>query len=130
MSTEEPGRPTPPDTTPQLDATPQPDTTPQPTIHPAVRVIIGIAVAIAAGFGVLVAWFVGIVTFTGCFISCGTPNEIGGMGLMAVAALLTGLTIAALGYVFVGWSRRTLIRLWLTGTGVGAILGIASLVAS
>jgi hypothetical protein len=87
-------------------------------------------VAIAAGFGALVAWFVGIVTFTGCFISCSTPNELGGMGLMAITAGLVGLTIAALGYVFIGWSRATLIRLWLIGTGVGAILGIASLVAS
>lgn len=104
--------------------------TEQPGIHPAVRAIIGIAVAIAAGFGAFVAWFVSVVTFTGCFISCDTPNELGGMGLMAVTALLVGLTVASLGYAFVGWSRETMIRLWLIGTGVGAILGIASLVAS
>ncbi|MEX2423729.1 MAG: hypothetical protein WD990_07105 [Acidimicrobiia bacterium] len=110
--------------------TEQPATTEQPRIHPAVQAIIGIAVAIGAGFGAFVSWFVGIVTFTGCFISCGEPNELGGMGLMAVTAVLVGLTLAALGYTFIGWSRETLIRLLLLGTGVGAMLGIASLVAS
>ena len=110
--------------------TEQPDTTEQPRMHPAVQAIIGIAVAIAAGFGAFVAWFVSIVTFTGCFISCDTPNELGGMGLMAITALLVGLMVASLGYAFIGWARETLIRLMLLGTGVGAMLGIASLVAS
>ena len=110
--------------------TEQPRDTEQPGIHPAVQAIIGIAVAIAAGFAAFVAWFVSIVTFTGCFISCDTPNELGGMGLMAVTALLVGLALASLGYAFIGWKRQSLIRLWLIGTGVGAILGIASLVAS
>ena len=102
----------------------------QPRIHPAVQAVIGIAVTIAAGFAAFVAWFVSIVTFTGCFISCDTPNELGGMGLMAVTAVLVGLGLAALGYAFIGWKRQSLVRLWLIGTGVGAILGIASLVAS
>lgn len=100
------------------------------TIHPAVRAIIGIAVTIGAGFGALVAWFVGIITFTGCFISCGDPNELGGMGLMAIAAGLLGVVFAGLGYAFVGWSRERMIRLWLIGIGVGAIVGILSLIGS
>lgn len=110
--------------------TEQPAIDEEPRMHPAVQAIIGIAVAIAAGFAAFVAWFVGIVTFTGCFISCDTPNELGGMGLMAVMALLVGLALASLGYAFIGWKRQSLIRLWLIGTGVGAMLGIASLVAS
>lgn len=105
-------------------------TDPSPSIHPAVRAIIGIAVTIGAGFGALVAWFIGIVTFTGCFISCGDPNELGGMGLMAIAAVLVGLVVAGLGYAFIGWKREQMIRLWLIGTGVGAIVGILTLVGS
>lgn len=100
------------------------------SIHPAVRAIIGICVSIAAGFAAFVAWFVAIVTYTGCFISCSTPNEFGGIGLMTVTAILVGLTLAALGYAFVGWKRETMIRLLLIGTGVGAMVGILSLVGS
>lgn len=99
-------------------------------IHPVARVFIGAAVAIAAGFGALVTWFIAIVTFTGCFIGCSEPNELGGMGLMVGTAALVGILVAGLGFAFVGWSRERMLRLWLIGTGVGAILGIATLVAS
>lgn len=99
-------------------------------IHPVARVFIGAAVAIAAGFGAFVTWFIAFVTFTGCFISCSEPNELGGMGLMVGTAALVGILVASLGFAFVGWSRERMLRLWLIGTGVGAILGIATLVAS
>lgn len=99
-------------------------------IHPVARVFIGAAVAIAAGSAALVTWFIALVTFTGCFISCSEPNELGGIGLMVVTSALVGILVAGLGFAFVGWSRERMLRLWLIGTGVGAILGIATLVAS
>lgn len=99
------------------------------SIHPAVRIIIGACVAGAAGFGALVAWFVGSVLYTGCFISCGEPNRVGGIGLMLVAAVLVGLLVAGIAYSIVGWDRDRMFRIWLIGTGVGALLGIATLAA-
>jgi hypothetical protein len=99
-------------------------------MHPAIRVIVGAVVAAAAGWGTLIAWFVGIIEFTGCFISCGDPNPLGGVGLMAVAAGLLGATVAAVGFAIIGWQKRVMLKLWLIGTGIGAILGIASLAVS
>lgn len=102
----------------------------EPTIRPFVRVLIGSVTAAVAAGGALVSWFVAFVTFTGCFISCDEPNELGGLALMALTAILVGLFVAGIGYAVIGWSRDRLFRLWLIGTGVGAILGIASLAAS
>jgi hypothetical protein len=104
--------------------------TTRPTIHPAVRALIGAVVAAAAGSGVLVAWFVGVVAWSGCFISCEEPNRVLGLGAMSLAAVLVGVAVTAIGYAFVGWRRVPMLRLWLIASGVGAILGAASLVAS
>lgn len=100
------------------------------TMHPAIRVIVGAVVAAAAGWGTLIAWFVGIIEFSGCFISCGDANPLGGVGLMAVAAGLLGATVAAVGFAIIGWQKRAMLKLWLIGAGIGAILGIASLAVS
>lgn len=99
-------------------------------LHPALRALIATLVAAAAGWGTLVAWFISIVEYTGCFISCSEPSPLIGIGLMAVAASLLGSFVAAIGFAFIGWRRERLLRLWLIGAGAGAILGIASLVAS
>lgn len=99
-------------------------------LHPAVRAIIATLVALAAGWGTLVAWFIAIVEYTGCFISCSDPSPVIGIGLMAVAASLLGSLVAAIGFAFIGWRRQQLLKLWLIGAAIGAILGIASLMAS
>ncbi len=98
------------------------------TIHPAVRIIIGVCVATAAGFGAFAAWLVGIFSYTGCFISCTEPNRLLGAALMALTAVLVGVFVAGVAYAIVG--QRQIVRIWLIGTAVGAILGIASLVFS
>lgn len=103
---------------------------PAKTIHPIVRILIGSVTAAAAAGGAFVTWFIAIVTFTGCFISCGDPNEPGGLALMGLTAVLVGLFVAGVGYAVIGWAKERLFRLWLIGAGVGAILGIASLAAS
>ncbi|HSJ27687.1 MAG TPA: hypothetical protein VLB67_05705 [Acidimicrobiia bacterium] len=99
-------------------------------LHPAARALIGAVVAAAAGWGTLVGWFVGVVSWSGCFISCGDPNQVLGLGAMGLAVVLFGTLVAAVGYAFVGWRRSLMVRLWLIAGGVGAILGAASLVAS
>jgi hypothetical protein len=115
---------------PPFDDTGPMSDTQRPSIHPVVRIIIGACVAGAAGVGVLVSWFLGIITYTGCFISCSEPNRLAGVGLMALAAVLVGVLVTALAYAFVGWERERMFRVWLISTGVGAALGILSLVAS
>jgi len=106
------------------------ETTTPTTIHPAVRIIIGACVAGAAGVGALVAWFIGVVTYTGCFISCNEPNRFGGFMLMLLTAIFVGVFAAGVGYAILGWQRDQMLRIWLIATGVGAMLGVASLVAS
>jgi hypothetical protein len=103
---------------------------PPSTIHPAVRIIIGACVAGAAGFGALVAWFIGVVVYTGCFISCGEPNRFAGFGLIILTAALVGASAAGIGYAIVGWQRDQMFRIWLIAAGIGAMLGVASLVWS
>jgi hypothetical protein len=105
-----------------------PMNTTAPSIHPAVRVIIGACVAAAAGFGALAAWLFGLFTYTGCFISCTEPNRLVGTALIALAAAFIGVFVAGVAYAIVGW--RQIVRIWLIGTAVGVILGIASLVFS
>lgn len=103
--------------------------TPSPHIRPIVRVVLGLVSALAAGFGALVAWFVGIVVYTGCFIGCGDPNRPVGSLLMALAAALTGVIVAGVDYAFRGWDRRRSTRMWLIGAVIGSALSVASLVA-
>lgn len=59
------------------------------------RVGIGVAAAGVLGAGAFVALFVGTVTITGCFISCGDQNWPVGLAGMTVAALLGGCALAA-----------------------------------
>lgn len=99
-------------------------------MHPALRALIGTGVIAAGGFGAFVAWFIGIVWYTGCFIGCSDPNVIGGIGMMIVAAALVGAAVAAAGFAFYGWRRVLMLKLWLVGAGGGAILGIGTLIFS
>ncbi|MFP5332137.1 MAG: hypothetical protein ACLGHX_07265 [Acidimicrobiia bacterium] len=99
-------------------------------LHPALRAVIGIAVIAAAGWGALVAWFIGIVLYTGCFISCSDPNLAGGVGLILVAAALAGIALAGGGFTFAGWRRELMVKLWTIGAGIGGILGAGTLIFS
>ncbi|MDX1450070.1 MAG: hypothetical protein R3246_13510 [Acidimicrobiia bacterium] len=100
------------------------------TMHPALRILLGVAVIVAAGWGAFVAWFVGIVLYTGCFISCSEPNTLGGFGLILVAAALVGLVVAAGGFAYAGWRRELMFKLWAIGAGAGGILGVGTLIFS
>lgn len=106
------------------------NTEPTSTMHPALRALIGTGVIAASGFGALVAWFVGIVWYTGCFISCSDPNIAGGIGMIVLAAALVGAGVAGGGFAFYGWRRELMVKLWLIGAGAGAILGIGTLIFS
>jgi hypothetical protein len=98
------------------------------SIHPAVRIVIGVCVAAAAGFGAFVAWLFGIFAYTGCFISCSEPSRLLGTAVMALTAVLVGVSVAGVAYALVG--QYQIVRIWLIGTAVGAMLGFASLVFS
>lgn len=100
------------------------------TMHPALRAVIGTGVIAAGSAGALLAWFVGFVWYTGCFISCSEPNILGGIGLIILAAALVGASVAAGGFAFYGWRRALMVKLWVIGAGAGAILGIGTLIFS
>lgn len=99
-------------------------------MHPALRAVIGTGVIAAGTFGALVAWFIGFVWYTGCFISCSDPNVIGGIGMIVLAACLVGAAVAAGGFAVHGWRRALIVKLWVIGAGTGAILGIGTLIFS
>lgn len=99
-------------------------------MHPALRAVIGTGVIAAGGFGAFVAWFVGIIWFTGCFIGCSEPNIAGGVALIVLAAALIGAAVAAGGFAFYGWRRPLMVKLWTIGAGAGAILGFGTLIFS
>jgi hypothetical protein len=113
-----------------MDTQPTPSAPSAPMIHPAVRIIIGLVAAGAAGFGALVAWLIGIITFTGCFISCGTPEPLAGSALMILTAGLVGVVVVSLDYAIRGWKQRRSLRVLAYGSALGAVLGILSLLAS
>lgn len=100
------------------------------TMHPALRAAIGTGVIAAGSFGALVAWFIGFVWYTGCFISCSDPNIFGGIAMIVLAAGLVGAAVAAGGFAFYGWRRALMVKLWVIGAGAGAILGIGTLIFS
>lgn len=99
-------------------------------MHPAIRAVIGTGVIAAGAFGAFVAWFIGIVWYTGCFISCSDPNIAGGFAMIVLAAALVGAAVAAAGFAFYGWRRPLMVKLWTIGAGAGAILGVGTLIFS
>jgi len=60
------------------------------------RVVGGIAAAVSFAYGALIALFVGAVITSGCFFECNDPNPVGGVPILALAAVLAGLTVATL----------------------------------
>lgn len=100
------------------------------TMHPALRAVIATGVIAAGGFGAFVAWFIGIVWYTGCFMSCSDPNIAGGIAMIVLAAALIGGAVAGAGFAFYGWRRPLMVKLWVIGAGAGAILGIGTLIFS
>lgn len=60
------------------------------------RIASGLA-APALGVVTLYLWFIGVITFTGCFIGCGTPQPVLG------SLLLLGAVLAATATVVTGW---------------------------
>ncbi len=64
-------------------------------LHPVARVALGVT-APALGLLTVYLWFMGVITFTGCFIACGTPEPVLGSGLLLAAiASATGSITAA-----------------------------------
>ena len=93
---------------------------------------LGVAARIAAGLaapalGALTfsLWFIGVITFTGCFIGCGTPQPFLG------SLLLGGAVLAATGTIVTGWlalsgSTRHLRPVAGVAAGVAGMLAVLS----
>lgn len=76
------------------------------------------------------AWFVGIVSWTGCFISCGDPNRLAGAGLVFLAGAFVGVAAVAVDFAIRGWARHRAVRVWAVAAAIGGILGALTLVYS
>jgi len=86
-----------------------------------IRIVLGVTTP-AVGLLTAYLWFMGVVTFTGCFIGCGTPEPVLGSGLLlAAVASATGTIVAA--WVALSGSTR-----YARHVGAGAAL-LASLIA-
>jgi hypothetical protein len=69
----------------------------RPSAWPVLRVILSVALVLAGGFGFVIAGFIAIVTWSGCFIECtGTNHRAGAaLALLAVALLAAGPALVA-----------------------------------
>jgi hypothetical protein len=98
----------------------------RPSAWPVLRVILSVAAVLAGGFGFVVAGFIAIVTWTGCFIECtGTNHRAGAaLALLAIVLLAGGPALVAALYRSRTW-------LWVSafaaaGGAVLMALGLAS----
>jgi hypothetical protein len=77
-------------------------------------VVAGVVALLCVGYPVVVTAVLAYTSFTGCFISCGTPRPGVGLVWSAVAALLLFLPLA-LGLAVAGVRSR---RAWWTSAAV------------
>lgn len=99
-------------------------------MHPVLRGVIGLALGAAAAFGAFIAWFGGVVTWSGCFISCTEPNRLAGSAFFVLFAGLVGATIVAIDFMIRGWDRTSVRAVFAWGLLGGAILAVISAFAS
>lgn len=89
-----------------------------PTTRTVLRVTAGLIGGLAMGFATLFLLFVGIVTITGCFIGCGTPNVPGGALLLAGAVAAATISVTSIFWGVTGWGRQLLLKV----AGISAAL--------
>jgi hypothetical protein len=78
---------------------PQPPA-PRSSAWPVVRAFLSVGAVLAGIAGFVVAGFIAIIVWSGCFLSCTGENHPGGaaLGLLAVAFLAAGPGLVALMY--------------------------------
>jgi hypothetical protein len=92
------------------------------TTQRAIRAVAGLAAAAALVFAAGIAYLVGAVTATGCFIECNDPNPEFGIPILMASVVLLDLALAALWWGFFNSHWR---RVWkVLGLG-GAVLAMA-----
>ena len=96
-----------------------------PTTRRVLRAALGVMIAIALGFATLALFFVGSIEITGCFISCGDPNVLGGSLFLAGSAVTTGLLFVALGWGAGMNGRARLLKTFAIGSGLVTLLLLA-----
>jgi hypothetical protein len=103
-------------TSPYLTFAQQPAARTRTSAWPVLRVILSVAVVLAGVFCALVAGFIAMVTWSGCFISCTGENHAAGAALALLALLLL-----AAGPALVAALYRS--RAWLWVAGCTAVAG-------
>jgi hypothetical protein len=94
----------------------QPQPAPRRSTWPVFRVILAVAAVAGGTLAYVIAGFIAVFTWTGCFIGCTGENRAGGaaLGLLACALLAAGPGLVAVLY-------RS--RVWLTIAGIAAAGG-------
>ena len=79
----------------------------RPTTGRVLRAVAGLVAAIALFFGAGIAYIIGAVVATGCFIGCNDPDPIAGIPILMAAVVLLALALAALWWALFNrhWSR-------------------------
>jgi hypothetical protein len=102
-------------------AFPQPAKPTARSAWPVLRAVLAVFLVLAGVAGYVVAGFVSLVVWTGCFIECegGNPLDGGALALLAIVLLAGGPVINAAMY-------RS--RVWLWVAALAAAIGTAILV--
>jgi hypothetical protein len=88
---------------------------PRSSAWPVLRVLLSVFLVLAGAVGFVVAGFIALFTWTGCFIACTGENHAAGgaLALLAVALLAAGPALVALLYRSRAW-------LWVSGSAAAA----------
>jgi hypothetical protein len=78
---------------------------PRSSAWPVLRAILSVLVVLAGIAGFVIAGFIAVIVWTGCFLSCTGENHPGGaaLGLLAVVFLAAGPGLVALMYRSRAW---------------------------
>lgn len=92
-----------------------------PTTRRVLRAVAGLVAAIALLFAAGIAYIIGAVVATGCFIACNDPDPTAGISILMAAVALLTLALAALWW---GFFNRHWSRVWRALGILGAVLTV------
>lgn len=119
------------DPTPPPHGTTRPSESPYPPLETPSR---GISVGARVGLGLATLglavltfylWFIGVITFTGCFIGCGTPQPISG-SLLLLGAVAGGTATIVTAWVALSGSSRHLRPVAVAAVAATSLVAVLS----